>query len=71
VPVVVIIEFDVESDTSVIESLLESGGLLRYVKMDAVLGAQTKWSEMYYIYIERHFVQSNNEMRHLRISFIE
>ncbi len=37
--------------------------------MDAVLGAQVKWSEMYcYKYIERDFAQCDTEMRRLCMS---
>lgn len=42
---------------------------LGLTQTDAVLGVQTKWSEMYfYKYIERDFVQCDNEMRRLRMS---
>jgi hypothetical protein len=35
------------------------------MQMDAVQGAQTKYSEPYFSYGERYFVQRNAEMRHL------
>lgn len=37
-------------------------------RMSEVLGAQTKWSEAYFCYDERHFETSDNEIRHTRAS---